>query len=144
MISKTIEQNKLVLGTLFGNNDLKCKGDDESISVLKFGLKIDDQYQSKSILMKSTLASHWSDEYHSFVLSWSPENIVFKIDGESHQLDTTNLPLDLIFDSEVYYLVIMSDYIIIILILNFHCIVLYIHWCVSWWYDKIPWRMFKQ
>jgi len=102
LVSKTNEQNKLILGTLFGNNDLKCNGEDEGNSVLKYGLKIDEQYHLKSIMMKSTLASRWSEDYHNFVLSWSPENIVFKIDGESHQLDMSNLPLDLIFDSEVY------------------------------------------
>lgn len=103
MVSKTNEQNKFVLGTSFGNNDLKCNGEDESISVLKYGLKIDEQYHLKPVMMKSTLTSRWSEDYHTFAVSWSPENIVFKIDGESHQLDTSNLPLDLIFDSEVYF-----------------------------------------
>ncbi|KAL4131837.1 hypothetical protein QTP88_009086 [Uroleucon formosanum] len=102
LVSKTNEQNKFVLGTSFGNIDLKCNGEDESISVLKYGLKIDEQYHLKPVMMKSTSTSRWSEDYHSFVLSWSPENIVFKIDGESHQLDTSNLPLDLIFDSEYF------------------------------------------
>lgn len=102
LISTTNEQNKLVLGTSFGNHDLKCNGIDESISVLKYGLKIDEQYHSKPIMMKSTSARRWSDDYHTFELSWSNYNIVFKIDGESHQLDTSNLPLDLIFDSNYY------------------------------------------
>lgn len=102
LISTNNEQNKLVLGTSFGNKDLKCNSIDESISVLKYGLKIDEQYHSKPIMMKSTSARPWSDDYHTFELSWSNYNIVFKIDGESHQLDTSNLPLDLIFDSDVY------------------------------------------
>lgn len=135
MVSKTNEQNKFVLGTSFGNIDLKCNGEDESISVLKYGLKIDEQYHLKPVMMKSTSTSRWSEDYHSFVLSWSPENIVFKIDGESHQLDTSNLPLDLIFDSEVYFQLLC---IIIILTLNFEFLVFYIYWCISWWYDKFP------
>lgn len=50
--------------------------------------------------MKSTLENRWSDDYHSFLLSRSPESIIFKIDGESNYLDIANLPLDL-FDSDV-------------------------------------------
>jgi len=102
LVSTTNEQNKLVLGTSSGNIDLKCNGVDESISVLKYGLKVDELYHSKSIMMKSISASRWSDDYHTLELSWSNNNILFKIDGESHPLDTSNLQLNLIFDSEVY------------------------------------------
>lgn len=51
--------------------------------------------------MRSTKPNGWSNDYHSFVLNRTPENIVFKIDGESSILDTSNIPLDIIFDSEV-------------------------------------------
>ncbi|XP_060850898.1 uncharacterized protein LOC132929522 [Rhopalosiphum padi] len=102
LVSTTNEQNKLVLGTSSGNIDLKCNGVDESISVLKYGLKVDELYHSKSIMMKSISASRWSDDYHTLELSWSNNNILFKIDGESHPLDTSNLQLNLIFDSEYY------------------------------------------
>lgn len=136
LISKANEQNKLILASLFGNTNLKCNGIDESATVLKYGLKIDDQYNMKSKMMRSTLTKSWSEDYHSFVLSWSPGNIVFKIDGESNYLDMANLPLDL-FDSDVkttsYFIYKCS---ILIFIYNF--LVLYFHYFVSWWHDKFP------
>lgn len=101
LISISNEKNKLVLATLFGNSDLKCNGVDESAFVLKYGLKVDEQYHVTSNLMKSIKTNRWSDDYHSFILTWTPENTIFKIDGESNYLDTTNLPLDAIFDSNV-------------------------------------------
>lgn len=101
MISNSNERNKLIVASSFGNNNLKCNEKDESSSVLKYGLKIDEQYHVKSNMMKLTKANHWTEDYHSFVLSWTPENIIFKIDGESNYLDTSNLPLDAIFDSTV-------------------------------------------
>lgn len=98
----------MILVSSSGNNNLKCNEIDESATVLKYGLKIDEQYRIKTNMMKSTLANRWSEDYHSFVLSWSPDHIIFKIDGESKNLDTSNLPLDFIFDSDVkticYYL----------------------------------------
>lgn len=104
MVSKSNEQNRLVLATLFGNNDLKCNGNNEGSTVLKYGMKIDKQYHVNSNLMKSTSANRWCDDYHSFVLSWTPGSIVFKIDEENNYLDTTNLPIDMLFDSEVMYI----------------------------------------
>lgn len=101
LVSKSNEQNKLVLAMSFGNSDLKCNGSDESSSVLNYGLKIDEHYNLKSKMMKSILKSRWSDDYHTFSLSWTPQNIVFKIDGESNNLDTSNLSLEDIFSSEV-------------------------------------------
>lgn len=102
LISKYNKKNKLVLATLFGNNDLKCNGDDNSAKILRYGLKIDEQYRFKSNnMMNSTLAKPWSNDYHSFVLIWSPTNITFKIDGENKYLNTSNLLMDIIFESEV-------------------------------------------
>lgn len=101
MVSKLNEQNKLVLATSFGNKNLKCKDTDESARILRYGLKVDDQYNVKSKMMKKSLNNPWSDDYHSFVLTWTPKNIVFQIDGESNYLDTSNLPMDVIFESEV-------------------------------------------
>lgn len=101
MISKSNEQNKLILATSSGNTNLKCNGNDESSTVLKYGIKVDKQYNVESSILKSTSENRWSDDYHSFALSWTPGRIVFKIDGESNYLDTTNLPLDILFDSEV-------------------------------------------
>lgn len=101
MISNSNERNKLIVASSFGNNNLKCNGEDESSLVLKYGLKIDEQYHVTSNMKKLTKANHWNDDYHSYVLSWTPENTIFKIDGESNYLDTSNLPLDAIFDSNV-------------------------------------------
>lgn len=90
----------MILASSFGNTNLKCNGIDESATVLKYGLNIGEQHNTKTRMMRSILANRWSEDYHSFVLSWSPENIIFKIDGESNYLDTANFPLDL-FDSDV-------------------------------------------
>lgn len=89
------------MATVFGNTNLKCNNIDESSKVVKYGLKIDKQYHITSNMMKSTSNNHWTNDYHSFILSWTHENIVVKIDGESNYLDTSNLPLDIIFDAEV-------------------------------------------
>lgn len=119
LISKSNEKNKLVLATSFGNTNLKCNGEDESASVLKYGLKVDEKYHVNPRMMRlSSQENRWSDNYHTYEISRSPENIVFKIDGESYQLDTSDLPTDLIFDSEVMKLVIMNEHCIIIL--NFY------------------------
>lgn len=101
MVSKANEENRLILATSFGNNDLICNGDDESSKVLRYGLKIDEQMHVTSNMMKSISKSPWSNDYHSFVLTWTPKNIAFQIDGESNFLDTSNLPMDVIFESEV-------------------------------------------
>ncbi|XP_022166764.1 uncharacterized protein LOC111031217 [Myzus persicae] len=102
LVSKSNEKNRLVLAKSSGNTDLKCNGDDESTTVLKYGLEIDELYHVKSKMMKLTSQNTWHNGYHSFKLSWSPENIVFKIDEEINHLDITNLPLDFIFDSEYF------------------------------------------
>jgi len=96
MVSKSNEQNKLVLA----NSGLQCNKN-ESAVVVKYGLKIDEQYKLESKIMESKLLKRPTDEYHSFVLSWSPDNIVFKIDGKSNYLNASNLPLNIILDSEV-------------------------------------------
>lgn len=101
LISNSNERNKLIVASSFGNNNLKCNEENESSSVLKYGLKIDEQYHVASNMMKLTKENHWTEDYHSYVLSWTPENTIFKIDGESSYLDTSNLPLDAIFDSTV-------------------------------------------
>ncbi|XP_025423118.1 uncharacterized protein LOC112692604 isoform X2 [Sipha flava] len=103
LISKSNEKNKLILATSFGNTNLKCNGEDESAAVLKYGLKIDETYHVDSKMIKlSSQRNRWSDDYHTFEFSRSPDNIVFRIDGESNQLDTSDLPMNLIFDSEFY------------------------------------------
>jgi len=108
LISTSNENNKLILATSFGNTNLKCNGLDESVSILKYGLKIDEQYHVTTDMMRSTLENRWSDDYHSFVLSWTPQNIIFKIDGESNYLETSNLPLDAIFESDVNILLFVN------------------------------------
>lgn len=105
MISKSNEQNKLVLASSFGNIDLKCNEADESAIVLRYGLKIDEQYNLVTNMRESNSENIWSNDYHSFVLSWTPENIIFKIDGQSNNLDAWNLPLNVILDAEVINLV---------------------------------------
>lgn len=52
-------------------------------------------------MKESSSDNPWSNDYHSFALSWTPENIIFKIDGKSHNLDAWNLPLNVILDAEV-------------------------------------------
>lgn len=89
MISKSNEQNKLVLAT-------SLEG-----TFLKYGLKIDERYNLKSNMMNSSISNEHSNGYHSFVLSRTSENIVFKIDGKSQILDTRDLPLDIVLDAEV-------------------------------------------
>lgn len=101
LVSKANERNKLVLATSFGNGDLKCDGIDEGATVLRYGLKIDEQYHIDTYMMESNSEKPWSDGYHSFVLSWTPENVVFKVNGKSNELDAWNLPLNVILDSEV-------------------------------------------
>lgn len=101
MVSKANERNKLVLATSVGNENLKCNEIDESATVLRYGLKIDEQYHIDTDMMESNLENPWSDDYHSFVLSWTPENVVFKIDEKISNLDAWNLPLNIILDSEV-------------------------------------------
>lgn len=101
LVSKSNEQNKLVMAMSFGNTDLKCNGNDESSSILRYGFKVDEHYNLKSKMMKSVSKSRWSDDYHTFILSWSPQNIIFKIDGEINNLDISNLSLEDIFSSEV-------------------------------------------
>lgn len=114
MVSKSNEQNKLILATSFGNKNLLCNGVDESTRVLRYGLKIDDQYNVKSKMMKKILNDPWSNDYHSFVLTWTPKTIVFNIDGDSNYLDTTNLPMDVIFESEVTQTLIIFHLIVVI------------------------------
>lgn len=89
MISKSNEQNKLVLATSL------------EATVLKYGLKIDERYNLKSNMMESILSKERSNDYHSFVLSRTTENIVIKIDGKGQTLDTRDLPLDVVLDAEV-------------------------------------------
>lgn len=102
LISESNEQNKLVLASSFGNNNLKCNGEDESATVLRYGLKIDEKlYNAKSKIMKSILTKRWSDDYHSFGLSWKPENIEFEIDGKSKFLNASNISQNFKFDSKV-------------------------------------------
>lgn len=105
LISKSNEQNKIVLASSFGNIDLKCNGADESATILRYGLKIDEQYSLETNMKESSSENTWSNDYHSFILSWTPENIIFKIDGQSHNLDAWNLPLNVILDADVRNLV---------------------------------------
>lgn len=97
MVSKSNEQNKLVLA----NTGLQCRKNENTV-VVKYGLKIDEQYNLESKIMESKL-SNQKDEYHSFALSWSPDDIIFKIDGENNYFNASNLPLNIILDSEVIY-----------------------------------------
>jgi len=102
LISESNEQNKLIIASSFGNNNLQCNGEDESATVLRYGLKIDEKlYNVKSKIMKSTLTNRWSSDYHSFGLIWNPETIEFKIDGESNFLNSSNIPPNFKFDSKV-------------------------------------------
>jgi len=96
MVSKTNERNKLILA----NTGLQCNKN-ENVFVVKYGLKVDEQYNLESQIMESKLSNRSTDGYHSFVLSWTPDSIIFKIDGENNNLDASNLPLNIILDSEV-------------------------------------------
>lgn len=127
LVSKTNEKNKLILATSNGNANLKCNGIDESAAVVKYGLKIDEKYDINSIIMKSTSENRWSDDYHSFVITRTHENVEFEIDGQSQYMNTSNLLLDLIFDSEVKLkliisLVISHIFITFLTYYNFNCL----------------------
>lgn len=91
LVSKFNDQNKLVLATLFGNKDLKCNEADESANVLRYGLKIAKNDHVHSIIQKVISNRSWTDDYHTFELSWTPGNVVFKIDGESYNLNSPEL-----------------------------------------------------
>lgn len=111
LVSKYNKHNKFVLATSFENTDkFQCNLQDrneyyrnnESAIVLKYGLKIDEQYHLESIMMQSNFSNRWSDDYHTFVLSWTEEDVEFNIDGKSTYMDSVwNLPLNIILDSEV-------------------------------------------
>jgi len=142
LVSKSNEKNRLILAKSFGNTNLKCNGVDESATVLKYGLEIDELYHVNSKMMKLTSQNTWHRGYHSFKLSWSPENIVFKIDDESNRLDTTNLPLDFVFDSEVntyqqvlIIVIFYYNHTYLFEILLIYIIVFYVYWGVSWWHE---------
>jgi len=89
-----------VLATLFGNKDLKCNETDESANVLRYGIKIDQNYQANSIAQKAISNRSWTDDYHTFELSWTPGNVIFKIDGKSYNLNSPEL-LQILFNSKV-------------------------------------------
>lgn len=126
LVSKTNEKNKLILATSNGNANLKCNGIDESAAVVKYGLKIDEKYDINSIIMKSTSENRWSDDYHSFVITRTHENVEFEIDGQSQYMNTSNLLLDLIFDSEVKLklinYIISHVFITFLIYYNFNCL----------------------
>lgn len=96
LISLSNEKNKLILATSFGNTNLKCNGEDESAAVIKYGWKVDENYNNSAnnnITRIQTLENRWSDDYHTFELFRSTEGIVFKIDGETTQWNSSDLPL---------------------------------------------------
>jgi len=111
LISKFNEQIKFVLAKSFENTDqFQCNPNDQNQSyrnneraiVLKYGLKIDEQYHLESIMKESLFSNQWAEEYHSFVFYWTRDSIEFQIDGISTYLNAVwNLPLNIILDSEV-------------------------------------------
>jgi len=111
LVSKSNEQIKFILARSFENTDkFQCNPNgqkqhyrnNEQETVLKYGLKIDEQYHLESIIKQTFFSNQWSDDYHSFVFSWTHDDIEFKIDGISTNLDNVwNLPLNIILDSEV-------------------------------------------
>ena len=52
LVSVSNEINILVLAKSVGNTDLKCNGSDESATVLRYGLEIDELYYIESKMMK--------------------------------------------------------------------------------------------
>lgn len=115
LISNSNEKIKLILATSFGNTNLKCNGEDESAAVIKYGWTIDEHYNvNPNVTRSSPLETHFSDDYHVLELSRYPEIMVFKVDGEINQWNTTDLPMNL-FDSEVRILVTTYHYSKIIL-----------------------------
>lgn len=131
MVSKGNEKNKIVLLSK-GNTNLKCNGVDESTHILRHGLLVDEQYQINQNLKIVSSQKSWSDDFHSFKLSWSPGNLVLKIDEQSHVFNSPQT-LQGLFNSEVKYLVTLYELVILILIYNY--LELFIYWCVSRWYE---------
>ncbi|XP_026809559.1 uncharacterized protein LOC113551491 [Rhopalosiphum maidis] len=102
LVSVNNELNKLVLAKTVGNTDLKCNGSDEGANFLRYGLEIDQLYYIESKVMKLKSENGWHNDYHTFKLSWSSDNMIFEIDGEGHRMATTNLPTNTIFESEFF------------------------------------------
>jgi len=109
VVCKANENIKFIIATSYESIDnLKRdavaadNSNDKNATVLKYGLKIDEHYHLKSIMKQSNFSNQWYDDYHSFVLSWTADKVIFEIDGQSSNLDTVNdLPLNIILDSEV-------------------------------------------
>jgi len=105
VVCKFNEDIKFIIATSYENTDntqRSAVAAEMNSTVLKYGLKIDEQYHLNSIIKRSNFLNQWYDDYHSFVLHWTADKVVFEIDGKSSNLDTVNdLPLNIILDSEV-------------------------------------------
>lgn len=132
MVSKGNEKNKIIL-LLKGNANLICNGADESTRILRHGLLVDEQYQTNQNLKVVPSKKSWTDDFHTFKLSWSPGSLILKIDELSHVFNSSQT-LNSLFSSEVKYLFTLYELVIIILIYIY--LELFVYWCVSRW-DEI-------
>ncbi|XP_050420558.1 uncharacterized protein LOC126833331 [Adelges cooleyi] len=103
LVSKSNEQLKIVLASTTGNANLRCGSNDESSFVLKYGIQFDDTNRSvKSKLSKAISPKSWSVGFHTFVLTWTQTSMEYEIDGEKWPIDISEVPLEVINESEFY------------------------------------------
>lgn len=103
LVNKDNENNKLVL-LINGNTNLKCNGKNEGTNVIRHGLQLDAQYHLNSIMEKTISNRSWTDDYHSFELSWSPGNVSLRIDGFIKNFILPDL-LQVLFHSKVIIII---------------------------------------
>lgn len=145
MVCKPNEKIKFIIATSYEStvnlkrNAVKTDNrNNRNTTVVKYGLKIDEQYHLNSIIKQSNFSDQWYDDYHSFVLSWTADKVVFEIDGQSNNLEAIkDLPLNILLDSEVKRLIRLCSTLFLIISIPL-CSVLYIHRCVSRRYDSFP------
>lgn len=101
LVNSDNEKNRLVLLTN-GNSKLNCNGEDESSNVIRHGLQLDRQYHLNSMMDKAISKTNrsWTDDYHSFELSWTPGNVSFGVDGFNRNFVLPNL-LQVLFHTKV-------------------------------------------
>lgn len=143
LVNNDNENNKLVL-LINGNTNLKCNGENEGTNVIRHGLQLDAQYHLNSIMKKAISNRSWTDEYHSFELSWSPGNVSLGIDGFSTNFRLPNL-LQVLFHSKVIIIIysLKNNYFYCINILIYTYLELFFYWCVGRWDEKFCRRLFQ-
>lgn len=104
LVSKHNDKSKLVL-LAKGNADLKCKGRDENVNALNaaYTLIDDRHFANSSTYIYSS--KKWTDDYHSFEFSRTPNSVVVKVDGKIYDMDRPNfVGFDSIFSSQVKHI----------------------------------------